>query len=64
MLQLAALLSVEPAWCLVRELIDYRAPTQASSPSESSRDLRVNRQQRLGEQTENTHALPFRIGSV
>lgn len=62
MLQLAALLSVEPAWCLVRELIDYRAPTQGSSPNESSRDLRVNRQEHLGEQTENTHALPFRGG--
>lgn len=62
MLQLAALPSVEPAWCLVRELIDYRAPTQASSPNKSSRDLRVNRRKRLGEQTENTHALPFRGG--
>lgn len=62
MLQLAALLSVEPAWCLVRELIDYRAPTQASSPNEYSRDLRVNHRGHLGEQTENTHTLPFRGG--
>ena len=62
MLQLAALLSVEPAWCLVRELVDYRAPAQASSPNESSRDLRVNRREHLGEQTETTHALPFRRG--
>lgn len=62
MLQLVALPSFEPAWCLVRELFDYRAPVQTSSPNEYSSDHSVNRQERLGEQTENSHALPFRAG--